>query len=262
MTLVRPAGPIALAAGACAALAPTGAANGTTVYLDPGHGGRDTGAATTVRGRTVYESDLTLAIAERTATALRARGFRVVLARRSDTTVARLRPHDVDGRYLSASGVHRDISARNLCANAARARVLVSIHLNSFASSSVAGTETIYNANRRFSARSLRLATLVQHALRASLAAAGDVGVDRGVITDASVGGTALTRQAAAYGQLLELGPASPPWFRYPTTMPGIVAEPLFLTNGAQARLATSAAGRAAIARGIARGVAAYVVGG
>lgn len=247
-----------LAAGACIAYAPSGRAIGRTAFVDAGHGGRDTGAISAAAGRILREKDLTLAIARRLARSLTQRGYRVVLSRTTDSGVTRPRTGDVDGRLLTPAAIKRDIVARNVCANAAGADVAVSLHLNSFDDSAVGGTETVYNANRAFSARSRKLAALVQQDVYASLERAGLAANDRGVRTDAGAGGSALTAEAAAYGQLLLLGPAAPPWFTSPTRMPAAVVEALFLTNEREARFAASAAGQLAIARGLASALDAY----
>lgn len=246
------------AAGACRAFASVTPWNGRTVFLDPGHGGRDTGVLSSAAGVPASESELTLAIARQTLSSLRSLGFRVVISRSDASMVARPRPSDVRGRLLTAAAVKRDMVARTVCANAAKADVLVAVHLNSFSDPAVHGAETFYNANRSFSARSRRLAVLLQRSIVGSLVRAGWDTVDRGASTDEAAGGSALTTQAAAYDQLLELGPAAPPWFRNPSLMPGAVVEPLFLTNPAEARRALTAAGRRAIARGIARGLESY----
>lgn len=176
-----------------------------TVFLDAGHGGLDTGATSSTGGRTATEKDLALAIVRRALTSLRQRGFRVVISRNADSTVARPRSADLAGRLLTPAAIKRDIVARNFCANAARADFAVSVHLNSFDDPSVGGTETIYSANRPFSSRNRRLATRLQDAVYARLVRAGLAAADRGIRTDDGAGAAALTRQAAAYGQLLQL---------------------------------------------------------
>jgi N-acetylmuramoyl-L-alanine amidase len=251
-------GVVTFAADACLAFAPVTPWNGRTVFLDPGHGGPDTGVLASAPGVAASEKQLTVAIARQTLPLLRSRGFRVVVSRSADSMVARLRPRDVRGRLLTAAAVKRDMIARTTCANAADADVLVAIHVNSFVDTAVSGTETLYNPNRSFSARSRRLATLLQRSIVGSLARAGWSTVDRGVFTDAAAGGIPLTRQAAAYDQLMELGPADPPWFRSPSLMPGVVVEPLFLTHPGEARLALTARGRRTIGRGIVRGLELY----
>lgn len=251
-------GPIAFAPEACVSYEPTRRANGRTVFLDPGHGGLDAGAVSAVTGAPVSEKRVTLALARRALVLLRRKGYRVVLSRNTDSTVARTRRADVDGRFLTPEAIRRDVAARNLCANAGKADVLVGLHLNSFDDPSVGGVETVYNPKRRFSARSARLAAALQSAVSDSIVGAGLPTQDRGVRTDAGAGGEALTPEAAAYGQLLQLGPAAAPWFRFPSTMPGAIVEALFLTRPEEAGFALSARGRQAIAAGLVDGLTAY----
>lgn len=247
------------AAGACIAYAPLGRTNGLTVFVDAGHGGRDTGAVVSAAGRTLREKDLTLAIARRLLGLLRQRGYRVVLSRTTGSGVTRPRAADVDGRLLTPAAIKRDIVARNVCANAARADAAVSVHLNSFDDPAVRGTETVYNANRTFSARNRTLAALLQEQVHLSLERAGLAATDRGIRTDEGAGASALTAEAAAYGQLLLLGPAAPPWFSSPTRMPAALVEALFLTNASESRFAATPAGQLAIARGLLAGIDAYL---
>lgn len=254
-------GGVSFAAGACRAFAPVGRWNGRTVFLDPGHGGPDSGAVARVRDAHLVEKRLTLAIARAAVAVVRRSGFRVVVSRTGDSPVARLGPGDLRGRLLTAAAVRRDIVARTTCANAAGADALVGIHLNSFDDANVTGAETFYNPNRWFSPRSRRLAQRLQSSLVESLRRGGWSTTDRGVATDGGAGGIPLSTEAAAFGQLLELGPAAPPWFRSPSAMPGAIVEPLFLTNPDAARIPLSPAGRDAIARGLARGLARYFDG-
>ncbi|MBI2795126.1 MAG: N-acetylmuramoyl-L-alanine amidase [Gemmatimonadetes bacterium] len=59
------------------------------VVVDAGHGGPDNGMHGPINGRfTIYEKDITLAVAEKLATSLRARGVRVVMTRSTDTLIA------------------------------------------------------------------------------------------------------------------------------------------------------------------------------
>ncbi len=77
------------------------------VILDPGHGGRDTGAV----ANGIREKDVVLDIALRAAGKLRARGARVILTRRGD-------------RFIS-------LAERSRIANSTPGAVFVSIHANS-----------------------------------------------------------------------------------------------------------------------------------
>jgi N-acetylmuramoyl-L-alanine amidase len=256
--LIGRGGPVRFQSGACVALAPAGRWNGRTVFLDPGHGGPEPGAPASGADPAATEKQLTLAIGLQALALLRANGFRVVMSRIGDSTVGRLQPEDVAGGLITPAGIRHDIAARNSCANAAHTDLLISIHLNWFQDPSWHGDETIYCAARPFSRRSLRLATLVQAALLASFRRAGWQVPDRGVLTDREAGTPALTAQGDRYGHLLVLGPADPPWFHSPSLMPGVLIEPLFLSNQAEAQVALTHAGQLAIARGLAQAVEAY----
>ncbi len=103
--------PALAAAVLAAALAAKGAASREApflVVLDPGHGGDQDGALAPDGTR---EKDLTLAIAQRVGAALRKRGVRVVLTRTGDLSVP--------------------LANRAAIANAIKADVFLSIHLNS-----------------------------------------------------------------------------------------------------------------------------------
>ena len=250
--------PIRFQTGTCIAFAPKGRWNGHTVFLDPGHGGLDPGALVTISDRTIAEKNVTLAVGLRTLALLRQAGFRVVMSRVRDSTVARMGRPDRSGNLLTATGVHRDLVARNLCANAARASVLIGIHMDAFGDRSVTGAETIYCRDRRFGERSRQLAALIQRAVLTSFRRAGWTVPDRGIRDDHGTGAPAFTTQGAAYGHWLELGPAQPPWFRHPSQMPAVIAEPLFLSNPVEARIALSQAGQLALARGLVQALTAY----
>jgi N-acetylmuramoyl-L-alanine amidase len=223
------------------------------VFLDAGHGGPDPGASgSTSAGVHVDEADLTLPVVLDAARILRADGYRVVVSRTADTSVARLGPDDVSGGgTLTLQGEHADTAARVTCANLAQAQALVSVHFNSFSDPSARGTLTTYDAVRSFAPASQRLADLVDNEVVTALDATGLSVPDRGVVTDDAVGAEALSPEAQAYGHLLLLGPAAPGWLDQPTAMPGALVEPLFLSNQAEAAVADSTSGQEAIASGI-----------
>ncbi len=252
------AAPIRFTGDACKTFAPVGRWNGRIVFLDPGHGGLDPGAITRGSGRRVEEERVTLAVGLRTLELLRKSGFRVVMSRLRDSTVAQLGSADRDGQVLTASGLHRDLAARNLCANRAHASASVGIHMNAFGDASVAGAETIFCRDRRFAGRSRQLAADVLQMVLTRLRRSGWRVPDRGIHDDHRTGTPALTAEGAAYGHWLELGPGRPPWFRSPSQMPAAVIEPLFISNPVEATIAVSRRGQVAIAEGLARGIAAY----
>jgi N-acetylmuramoyl-L-alanine amidase len=245
-----------LESGACV---PYPAANGRstkTVFIDPGHGGIDPGVVGSVGGRQVFEKDATLAVANRLNAILRANGYRVVMARTRDTSVVKLSPNDSADGSLKASAEHRDLLARTACANAAHASVLISIHFDSFSDPSVGGSETFYDAARTFTAENKRLALDLQSAMVAGLGTP-----DRGVWTDDRLSAPSLTDAGRDYGHLIELGPKSPGWVDNPSLMPGVLVEPLFLTNPVEAAMASDAAGQQRIAQALATGLEKYFSG-
>jgi N-acetylmuramoyl-L-alanine amidase len=244
------------AAGACQMLAPQGDGKHVTIFLDPGHGAPDPGTqGTTTRGTFIYEKDLTLATTQMLAGLLRADGYTVVMSRVQDGSVAALTSADLPDGVFSAAGKHKDLLARVACANASHAAVLLSLHFNGFSNHAVGGVETFYDDARSFSAQNLALAKLVQQNVVAQLAAAGWNVPDRGVSPDSSDAEPTLTAEAAAYNHLLELGPAQPGYLDQPSGMPGVLVEPLFLTDPFEADIAADPRGQGAIAQGIATAI-------
>jgi N-acetylmuramoyl-L-alanine amidase len=155
-------------------------------------------------------------------------------------------------------GVHDDVAARDVCADLAGATVLLGVYFDAGASADNAGSVTAYDGARSFAAANLHLATLVQTEVLAALNAHGWAIPDDRVVSDASLGGPALSPAAAAYGHLLLLGPARPGYFDTPSRMPGALIEPLFITDPFEGSVAASSAGQQAIASGLAQAVAAY----
>lgn len=99
---------------------PRGAPRPLVVVLDPGHGGKDSGA---MCGE-VMEKDLALDVALRTELLLRARGYATVLTRASD-------------RYLS-------LAERAAVGNRETESLFVSIHFNDGERLAASGVETYY----------------------------------------------------------------------------------------------------------------------
>jgi N-acetylmuramoyl-L-alanine amidase len=254
-----PLAPARFARGACVAFAPAGPPNHHTVFLDAGHGGIDPGGrGVTETGKVIYEAGENLTIELETMNLLRSAGFRVVVSRTADTSVVRLTPSDLTSGALSVAGARADIAARDACANLARATILVGIYLDAGTSPKDAGSVTAYDASRPFAAKSLRLATLLQHDVLARMNAHGWQIPDDGVQPDTTLGGVPLTTVAATYRHLLLLGPADPGWFTTPSEMPGALIEPLFVSDPFEGSIAVSEAGHAAIAEGTAEAVEQY----
>ena len=249
--------PAGMVPGTCVQFDPTTGDRHQTVYVDPGHGGPDPGAV----GNGLQEKDLTLAIALRLKDLLRADGFRVVLSRVGDSSVAKLAASQVVNGAITNSGAHIDTIARIACGNVAAADALISIHFNAFDDPSASGAELFYDDARSFAAANLRLANLVHSALFASFASSGWQVYDRGVRSDADTGHTGLTATADAYGRLMELGPPQAGWNDHPSLMPGALVEPFFITDPVEAQVAASPGGQKAIAGGLEQGLVGFLAG-
>lgn len=115
---------------------------GWTVVIDAGHGGADKGAWFPQSG--LVEKDINLSVAKTLAQQLKDEGFHVLLTRDEDAYI--------------------ELAERALRANAARADVFVSIHVNRYPQDSrCRGAQTFY---QRGSAAGQLLAALVQQELR------------------------------------------------------------------------------------------------
>jgi N-acetylmuramoyl-L-alanine amidase len=249
--------PARFSPGACVAFAPTAGDRHETVFLDAGHGGIDPGAVgTTQNGTQVSESAVNLPIELDTMAILRAEGYRVVVSRTKSTSVTKLTRADVSGGLLTVQGAFADVAARAVCANLARADVLVGIYMDG-GYEGQGGSLTGYDADRPFSAENLRLATLVQKDVLAAMNAQGWQIPDDGVLPDSGLG-SATSAAAQAYDHLLLLGPAQAGYFSTPSTMPGALIEPLYVTDPFEASIAVSTQGQHVIAGGIAKAVSQY----
>ncbi|WP_096190289.1 SH3 domain-containing protein [Evansella halocellulosilytica] len=109
--------------------------SGKTIFLDPGHGGNDSGAY--VNG--VKESDIAIGISSKLKSQLEAAGATIVTSRTTD-------------KYVS-------LNERVSQANNSGADLFISLHANSFSTSQASGAEVFYNSvNRGSDSRSLALA--------------------------------------------------------------------------------------------------------
>jgi N-acetylmuramoyl-L-alanine amidase len=243
---------VSFAPGACIAFPPKEGAAKATVFVDAGHGGVDPGGAgRTSGGRRIPEKSATLAVAKAATEQLRAAGYRVVVSRWTDTAVEIAKPGYVVGGIFTPEGARHDTLARVACANASGAKLLVSVHMNAFASPLEGGALTIYDPDRTFSAANKRLATLLQRSVIASLHRQGWPVPDRSILKDTQNHGTALTAAGARYGHEALLGPYARGWVPNPTRMPGAIIEPLFLTRPTEADIVASPAGQAVLAKAI-----------
>ena len=200
---------------------------GKLIFIDPGHGGKDAGAAHQgPNGEAdVVEDETNLAIALKLADMLRAEGYDVQLSRTDDTFV--------------------DLTARVDQANQAGADLFISVHHNGSENAGQKGTEVWYCGDRPFAQDNERLATLVQQAMVHNLRQAGYETVDRGIKDDARMGHFAVIGPRGAHS----------------TQMPGIIGEALFMTNDGDAAQLKRPEIRDALARAYFDGVQAYFAG-
>jgi N-acetylmuramoyl-L-alanine amidase len=258
-----PLDPATFAAGACEAFGPTQGDNHKTVFLDAGHGGVDPGGIGSTRsGQAVHESTVNLAIELDAMALLRAHGYRVVVSRTEDTTVLRLTSVDTDQGVLSVQGSHDDVVARDTCANLAGADALVGLYMDAGASPTDAGSVTLYDTARTFSAANRHLATLVQADVLSAMNTQGWQIPDNGTLPDNGFGSSVgdpsaggLASAAASYDHLLLIGPALSGYLSAPSSMPGAVIEPLYLTDPFEGTIAASPTDQQIIARGVAAAV-------
>ncbi len=249
-----PVNPSKFASTACMAFAPTSGDRRLTVFLDAGHGGPDPGSVGTTSGhRTIYEADETLRVELDAMQMLRRHGFRVVVSRTTDSSVARLDRADLDGSLLTAQGVHDDVAARAVCANDGHANALIGIYFDA-GDPNNAGSVTGYDSARPFAAANLRLATLVQRDVLHAMNRHGWGIPDEGVQPDGQLG-SSINPAGDAYGHLLLLGPAKAGWFATPSLMPGALIEPLFITDPFEGSIANGSRGQHVIAGGVAQAV-------
>lgn len=101
--------------------------SGKVIVIDPGHGGWDPGK-TGVYGEN--EKDINLKIALRTKEYLEQGGATVYMTRETDSALAQTKTEDMKGRTVSAKKGEADI--------------FISIHQNSFPSSSPKGAQVFY----------------------------------------------------------------------------------------------------------------------
>lgn len=113
---------------------------GKVIAIDPGHGGKDSGAI----GFGLKEKDIVLDVGLKVQTLLEAEGAKVIMTRNNDTFL--------------------ELQERASLANNAKADIFISLHVNAATSESASGTETYWN-DKYQSANSERLAEKIQKRL-------------------------------------------------------------------------------------------------
>ncbi len=238
------------------------------IFIDPGHGGSDSGAVYHGAGFTLEEAEVNLDVALLTADRLRERGYAVYLSRETMDQPGGSEDVNGDGQSNNRDGLQSVVDQ----ANAAHADLFLSIHHNGSTNPNAAGSEVYYCADRPFADDSFRFGQLVLDEVLAALARQGYDSPNRGVMDDA-----VLYSRGAYHGHLFVLGPLrtpNPSAFARPmptgserrrwapklraTEMPGVLSEALFVSNPYEARLLTQPRIRAALADAFANAVDRY----
>lgn len=120
--------------------------NGRTIFIDPGHGGKDDGASF----GSVVEDSINLKISGYLLEELLSVGANVLISRAGD--------YDLSSMY-SKNKKREDLNKRVNYINYSRPDLFVSIHLNAFNSQNVSGAQTFYQNNDQ----SKKLAGIIQN---------------------------------------------------------------------------------------------------
>lgn len=227
--------------------------DGKIVFIDPGHGGPETGAVRMGADGKVelIERDLNLTLGFKLKALLEADGFKVAMSRTSADSANTPRiDRNGDGRVNNRDEYQGVVDL----ANASGADLFVSIHNNGSPNAEASGTEVWFSPLRPFADRNLLFARLLQQNLVASIRAAGYNTVDRG-IKDDSVFRVFNNR----YYEIFVLGEASAA-ASHPRAgqMPGALGEALFLSNAADAAMLKQEYMLNAIAQGYRNGIVQY----
>ena len=127
---------------------------GIVIVLDPGHGGKDSGA---VNG-SLYEKTIVLDVTKRVEAYLRSK-------------------YDYNVRLTRSTDVYLTLNQRVAAAKSLRGDLFVSMHVNAAGSSSAKGVETFYSSQSAHSARSRALASNIQSNLAGKMSGMSNRGV-------------------------------------------------------------------------------------
>jgi N-acetylmuramoyl-L-alanine amidase len=203
---------------------------GKTVYIDPGHGGIETGAVHTGADGKVnlIERDVNLNIGLKLRALLENAGFRVAMSRTTNASPnTPAIDRNGDGRVTNRDEYQAVVDL----ANESKADVMVSIHNNGSVNKDISGTEVWFSPLRAFADKNLLLARLLQANLVSRIRAAGYNTVDRGIKDDSNY----RVFNGRVY-EIFVIGEADATKFHpRAANMPAALGESLFLSNEADA---------------------------
>jgi N-acetylmuramoyl-L-alanine amidase len=227
-----------------------GAQSGTAgkslrIIIDPGHGGRDTGA---IGPNGVEEKTVTLAIAKRLARELQDD---------MGATVYLTRSRDVD----------LPLEKRNALANAKKADLFISIHANANRNRKVSGIETYYlnnasdEAAKRLAQRENKSAEKPQSQVdKILLTLSQNYTTEESRVFAGDVHKTVIDKLSGRYKGLKDLKVRSALFYvLVGAKCPGILVETSFISNPLEEKRLTNPAYQSAVADAIASGIERYV---
>jgi N-acetylmuramoyl-L-alanine amidase len=204
------------------------------------------------------EAEFNLDVALRSRDILLARGASVVLTRESADTFTAPWPIDANGDGETGD-TFDDLQQRVDILNSFQAEVFLSIHANGGLSDPPAeqDLQVLYcgTDDCSFPGESKRLGQLVLDRLQAKLTTATGAGYGGSLLTDLSTDSSDLPEH------LFVLGPVNLPRHVRATSMPGVLAESLYVTSPEQAAQLKQDNVRQAIALAYADALQAYLTG-
>lgn len=221
------------------------ASNSLRIVIDPGHGGKDTGA---IGPNGVEEKTVTLAIAKKLARTLEKEQGAIVYLTRS---------RDVD----------LPLEKRNEFANAKKADLFISIHANANKNKSVSGVETYYlnnasdEAAKRLAQRENRSAAKPQSQVdKILLTLSQNYTTEESRVFAGDVHKTVIEDLSGRYKGLKDHKVRSALFYvLVGAKCPGILVETSFISNPTEEKRLTNPAYQSAIADAIASGIEQYV---
>lgn len=197
--------------------------NATNVYkimIDPGHGGKDSGAE---KGH-VVESKVTLDISKKLKSCLEDKSYEVELTRVSDTSLYML--SNIEGTMQK-----KELDARTNIINNSKAKIFISIHVNSYPEyPNMSGSIVYFNPSIP---ESRKLANFIQEQLNG--------------ISIINIKRDSHNSQEADFYMLKN------------STIPGVLVETGFITNKSDRRLLTLDSFKSQIAKAITDGIENYI---
>ena len=215
------------------------------IILDPGHGGRDPGA---IGPNGIYEKDIVLAVALKTARKLRSEySYEVVLTRDRD-------------EYLS-------LEERTEIANTQAGDIFISLHVNAAPNKAARGIETYYlsQATSKYEMRAATLENAPSNRQLSDLQAIlmdllNTTKIDESIKLAGYVQESMVTGLARTHSNIHNLGVKKAPFIvLIGAQMPAVLTEIAFLSNKAEAKRLKNDSYLTDIASHLSAGIAQYI---